>query len=775
MKVLYVYGMAETKDIVLTLGRLGYEVSEYPEQQDNAVLDQDQVDRMADYVRQHEITHLMSIHLIYNFAAAAYRAGIKYVSVIWDAPYIKLFSPFGKMNNCWFSVFDKVDAVRFLNHGIPHVLYQPLSVNGDDAVSWNRYSRKQLAGRFITDVSFVGSLYEENLFDEQIGRIPVELQGYVDDIFNNAALKWDGINRIFGKTSREILEGLKAVNPEFRIRNRLDLDDISYFEIMYLVRKVANIERTEILNALADRFGVSLFTASCVRKGRLNKNVKINPPVLPGKDAAVVYVGSKVNLNISLKGIEGGTPQRVLDIMGAGGFVMTNYCAETAELFVEDREIVMFKDLKELLDKTAYYLSHDKEREKIARAGHEKVVKNYTYEKKLQKTLEWVEGKTDAKQLKAQIDDLLRTHRFDDVKLLLLSYKETTEHDNDLAMVCYLCTIYEQEKAAGLETVFSKVSSVEELLERYTILKFYLRRIDFNVIGDGMDVFYQFLAQSRTSSYELLRVIDFCVVHKEKVLKLIRGEAGENRAGGIQKDEEHKMGEEEVCFIICTNDHRMAEECIYYIDHLAVPDGIKVDILTVEDARSMTAGYNEAMQCSKAKYKVYLHHDTFIVNPDFIKDCLNIFRMNPQIGMLGNIGVKKMPASGVMWDADRYGMVYEQHIYETELLSNAVSADRGFMVVDAIDGFLMVTQYDIPWREDLFTGWDFYDCSQSMEFIRKGYQVAVPEMESPWCVHDCGFINLTNYEEERRKFVKEYLMTGETELDLEGGEVEKSH
>ena len=110
MKILYVYGMAETKDIVHALAGLGYEVAEYPEQQDTAVLDHDKVDRMVDYVRQHEITHLMSIHLIYNLAAAAYKAAIKYVAVIWDAPYMKIFSPFGRMDNCLFTVFDKVDA-----------------------------------------------------------------------------------------------------------------------------------------------------------------------------------------------------------------------------------------------------------------------------------------------------------------------------------------------------------------------------------------------------------------------------------------------------------------------------------------------------------------------------------------------------------------------------------------------------------------------------------------------------------------------------------------
>ena len=77
--------------------------------------------------------------------------------------------------------------------------------------------------------------------------------------------------------------------------------------------------------------------------------------------------------------------------------------------------------------------------------------------------------------------------------------------------------------------------------------------------------------------------------------------------------------------------------------------------------------------------------------------------------------------------------------------------------MEAIDGFLMATQYDIPWREDLFDKWDFYDASQSMEFIRHGYKVVIPKMEEPWCLHDCGYLNMDHYEEEREKYVKEYL------------------
>ncbi|MGN0277778.1 MAG: glycosyltransferase family protein [Lachnospiraceae bacterium] len=215
------------------------------------------------------------------------------------------------------------------------------------------------------------------------------------------------------------------------------------------------------------------------------------------------------------------------------------------------------------------------------------------------------------------------------------------------------------------------------------------------------------------------------------------------------------MKEKEICFIICTNNKMYADECIYYINHLYIPDGYTIDILTVEDAKSMTAGYNEAMNYSTAKYKVYLHQDTFIINTDFIQDILNIFRSNNQIGMIGVIGTPRLPENGIMWDAKRYGMIYEQHIYETVMLSN--QCEKSLEEVQAIDGLMMVTQYDIPWRSDLFAKWDFYDCSQSLEFIKKGYKIVIPKMQRPWCVHDCGFLNLSDYETEREKFVQEYL------------------
>ena len=68
--------------------------------------------------------------------------------------------------------------------------------------------------------------------------------------------------------------------------------------------------------------------------------------------------------------------------------------------------------------------------------------------------------------------------------------------------------------------------------------------------------------------------------------------------------------------------------------------------------------------------------------------------------------------------------------------STIPSKEEGFSKAQAVDGLLLATQYDLPWREDIFNGWHFYDISQCMEFMKAGYEVAVPWQESPWCDHD---------------------------------------
>ena len=381
-------------DIAEALNKLGHEAEEYPELLEVAsYLSDDVVEDLISYIHKYQIQVVVSLYFVMNAALAAYKCGIKYVSVLWDAPYTEIYNPLSKINHVWISTFDRLERERFRQYGISHVLYQPLSVNKEKMLEWNREIQKTLQGKYIHDISFIGNLYSRNLYKDNLQYIPVEFQYYFNSIFEEAAFRWDGVNRVYGKTGTEIIEYIKRISPQFSIPNRQEIEDVRYFESLGLIREIANIERISVLNLLAEKYSVILYTSDHKAAEEKLQHVDIGPPVEYGKAAALVFAGSKINLNISLKGIEGGTPQRIIDIMGAGGFVLTTYCEETAELFEEDKEIVMFRTPEELLEKVDYYLTHDKERKRIARCGYEKVMKCYTYENKMRDIVDWIAGK----------------------------------------------------------------------------------------------------------------------------------------------------------------------------------------------------------------------------------------------------------------------------------------------------------------------------------------------------------------------------------------------
>ena len=390
MKLLYVHGTTMIQGIIAALCRLNIDITVYPKRQTDVFLNEEEAEELGRYMEEHGITHAMSVHLIDTLAVAAGKAGVKYIAVVWDAPYLNIFTKYGRMRNCYFSVFDKVDHSRFVERGIQHVLYQPLAVDDVRIRDWDSEHDDQAGERYLTDICFVGNLYEDNFYDVFCRNIPQILQDYFMGIFERAAFRWDGINRVYGSVNDELIAYMKKTVPDFQMINFFEIPDRFLFETGYLMHKITNIERICILNLLAERHEVTFYTASKTDVKKL-QGVKIMPPVGAGRAAHRVFQRSKINLNVSLKGIEGGTPQRIMDIMGAGGFVITSYSPETAELFEEDREIVMFKTLEELLEKVDFYLEHETEREEIAQAGHEKVMRCYTYQQKMQKLIEWVE------------------------------------------------------------------------------------------------------------------------------------------------------------------------------------------------------------------------------------------------------------------------------------------------------------------------------------------------------------------------------------------------
>ena len=229
------------------------------------------------------------------------------------------------------------------------------------------------------------------------------------------------------------------------------------------------------------------------------------------------------------------------------------------------------------------------------------------------------------------------------------------------------------------------------------------------------------------------------------------------------------MDERKIDFIVCVSESICCEECMRYISDLIIPDGYRIDVLTVFEAEGMTKGYNEAMQESDAKYKVYLREDTFLLNRNFIADILDIFQKNDRIGMLGVAGTDVLLDNGdfLKWNIGSI-MAYDGRCIKDHFELRQTSAT--YEKVEALEGTLIATQYDVSWREEL-TGWSFYSVSQSVEMKKQGYEVVVPYQENAWCYRDNAIINAEDYEKDHsqmQKLYPEYFPTRRM-----GGEVEK--
>lgn len=194
------------------------------------------------------------------------------------------------------------------------------------------------------------------------------------------------------------------------------------------------------------------------------------------------------------------------------------------------------------------------------------------------------------------------------------------------------------------------------------------------------------------------------------------------------------MDPNKVAVIVCVSDEGLYQGCLRHLKRLQVPKHISMDVLAVRSADSMAEGYNRAMKQSDAKYKIYLHQDTFILNVHLITDLIALFTTHPELGLVGIAGCKKLPRNGIWWHGLQIGrlMVYKKEAYRFVQFKEP---NAPYEEVQAVDGLFMATQYDVPWQEDLKTGFHFYDTSQSLEFIQRGYKVGVPLQKDPWCLH----------------------------------------
>ncbi len=227
--------------------------------------------------------------------------------------------------------------------------------------------------------------------------------------------------------------------------------------------------------------------------------------------------------------------------------------------------------------------------------------------------------------------------------------------------------------------------------------------------------------------------------------------------------EDNADDDKSISFILCANNGEYVNEVTEYISYQNIPNDYEVNVYVVYNAKSMAQGYNMGMKLSKSKYKIYIHQDTFIFDPDYTWRLVQELQKG-EYHMLGVAGAGKMPPDGVWWNCntlDKHLCLYQDTILSM-LPSVTESSDKKFVPTVCLDGVLMATSVDVRWREDLFDNFHFYDVSQSYGFHQVGYKVGIYNNSSVGVLHEMSVGKSAQIEREyqvsRRKFVQEYLI-----------------
>ncbi|MBP3475993.1 MAG: glycosyltransferase [Lachnospiraceae bacterium] len=398
MKLLYLewasFGNKDMKDAFL---KEGFTLVCFPFSNKESRQDKFVEEKLTEALHKETPDFIFSFNYFPLVSNVCKKENIRYISWVYDSPYVMLYS-YTVINPCnTIYIFDKELCMEFQHAGIHTIHYLPMAANAERLDTLipiehqDHNNKTPLADTayctsdhspFLYDISFVGSLYtERHNFFERMTTLSDYTKGYLDALMS-AQMNIQGCNFIQDSLS-PIMDDLYQALP--MDPNSDGVETREYLYSQYVInRKITGLERTHILQEISARHAMDLFTHD--RTFTL-PNLINHGPVDNFSEMPLVFKQSRINLNISLRSIKSGIPQRAFDIMGIGGFLLSNYQADFLDDFIPGEDFDYYESTDDLLAKIDYYLAHDDERAAISKNGHEKIVKAHTYRHRVREML----------------------------------------------------------------------------------------------------------------------------------------------------------------------------------------------------------------------------------------------------------------------------------------------------------------------------------------------------------------------------------------------------
>lgn len=414
--LIFEWGSYNHNDILETFKKKGYGFKVVKHRFEDVNHDDEFVNRFDKLLEDGAYDFVYSTNFFPLISECCNRKGVKYISWSYDAPLDvpDIERTLGLPCNYAF-MYDREQVQGYRNKGFDNVFHLPLAVNTKrlDGIHLSAAERK----KYGAQISFVGNLYDSQMLNirsildefhqgylDAVMKAQSKIYGYylVDDVLTDELMS--DINRtVYDKTveyrkqsnnkrsndETDVNLINSAVESDTSGAKRNDAKENESDNVLHISREalsyamaaqITREERLLALKLLSGHYDVKLYSKE---KNELLDKVTYMGTADYDKEMPMVFKSSDINLNMTLRCIRSGIPLRALDIMGAGGFLLSNYQPELAECFVDGEEAVMYESIEDMYAKASFYLANPEIRMEIARRGHEKVSREYRYEDRI--------------------------------------------------------------------------------------------------------------------------------------------------------------------------------------------------------------------------------------------------------------------------------------------------------------------------------------------------------------------------------------------------------
>ena len=365
-----------SRDCVDALRMLGFSVTFLPLTEENVMA---LMNTRPDYV--------LTINFNQYISEVCELLQIPYLAWVIDTPCYPIYDKAINNPHTFTFIYDVAVALRLRNSGVRQVYHLPVAANLERI---RQFQVQEPDLGFAHDISFVANLTRTEYRTSILPRLSAATR-------QRGARLIDSLDRSEGfvHLTKQIDDDLISA---FKRESGYQLAGDHYLSVAektaYLLgREHSWQERIGLIQRLEADFSIRLY-------GNEEWQDKIHcyvGHVDHFSQMPKIFQRSRINLNLTRSFVESGLPMRVFDVLSCGAFLVTNDKPDLHKLFIDGKDLVIFRDTQDLMEICSYYLAHEEERKAIAQQGLATLAQHHTFRSRMIDMLTTVQGELSGK------------------------------------------------------------------------------------------------------------------------------------------------------------------------------------------------------------------------------------------------------------------------------------------------------------------------------------------------------------------------------------------